>query len=60
MGEGADRRMRAAVRAGLRLLEEQELKLEHLRVALAEGEAGGAATDFNATDYMKAKRHQAR
>jgi antitoxin ParD1/3/4 len=28
-----------AVRAGLRLLEEQELKLERLRAALTEGEA---------------------
>lgn len=49
-----------AVRAGLRLLEEQELKLEHLRAALAEGEASGAATDFDAADYIKAKRQQAR
>ncbi len=34
-----------AVRAGLRLLEEQELKLERLRAALAEGEASGAEDD---------------
>ena len=49
-----------AVRAGLRLLEEQELKLERLRAALAEGEASGAATDFDPAIYIQTKRHQAR
>ena len=45
-----------AVRAGLRLLEEQELKIERLRAAIAEGEASGPATAFNMDDYLKAKR----
>ena len=45
-----------AVRAGLRLLEEQELKIERLRAAIMEGEASGTATAFNMDDYIKAKR----
>ena len=45
-----------AVRAGLRLLEEQELRLERLRSAIKEGEASGPATAFNMGDYLKAKR----
>lgn len=45
-----------AVRAGLRLLEEHELKIERLRSAIEEGEASGPATPFNMDDYLKAKR----
>lgn len=35
------------VRAGLRLLEEQEAKLAALRAALIEGETSGASTPFD-------------
>ena len=45
-----------AVRAGLRLLEEHELKIERLRSAIDEGEASGPATPFNMGNYLKAKR----
>ena len=45
-----------ALRAGLRLLEEQELKIERLRSAIMEGEASGPATAFDMVDYIKAKR----
>ena len=45
-----------AVRAGLRLLEEQELKVERLRAALLEGEASGETTAFNMKDFIAAKR----
>ena len=48
-----------AVRAGLRLLEEQELKIERLRSAIKDGETSGPATAFNMGDYLKAK-HSAR
>jgi antitoxin ParD1/3/4 len=40
------------VRAGLRLLEEQELKIERLRAALLEGERSGEATPFDLDDFL--------
>ncbi|MEO6609005.1 MAG: type II toxin-antitoxin system ParD family antitoxin [Aestuariivirga sp.] len=45
-----------AMRAGLRLLEEQELKVEALRAAIIKGEESGPATAFDMTDYISAKR----
>jgi antitoxin ParD1/3/4 len=48
-----------AVRAGLRLLEEQELKVETLRAALAQGEASGPAADFDMDEFIAAKRRAA-
>ena len=45
-----------AVRAGLRLLEEQELKIERLRAALVEGEASGEAVPFDIEIYLASKR----
>jgi antitoxin ParD1/3/4 len=44
------------IRAGLRLLEEQEAKLAALRAALIEGEASGAATSFDFEDFIASKR----
>lgn len=43
------------VRAGLRLLEEQEAKLDVLRSALAAGEASGEPTDFDFDAYIARK-----
>lgn len=43
------------VRAGLRLLEEQEAKLSALRVALDEGEASGQATPFDFERFIARK-----
>lgn len=40
------------VRAGLRLLEEQELKIERLRDALIEGEQSGAPTPFDLNGFL--------
>jgi antitoxin ParD1/3/4 len=40
------------VRAGLRLLEEQELKIERLRAALVEGEQSGAPTPFDLDEFL--------
>ena len=43
------------VRAGLRLLEEEEAKLAVLRVALAEGEASGPAAPFDFEAFIARK-----
>jgi antitoxin ParD1/3/4 len=44
------------VRAGLRLLEEQEAKLMALRATLDEGEASGPATPFDFEAFIASKR----
>lgn len=44
------------VRAGLRLLEEQEARLEALRAALAAGEVSGAAEPFDVEAFLAARR----
>jgi antitoxin ParD1/3/4 len=44
-----------AVRAGLRLLEEQELKIERLRQAIIEGENSGPARPFDMKAFVKSK-----
>ncbi len=41
-----------AVRAGLRLLEEHEIKLEALRAALIEGEKSGPAAEFDVEEFL--------
>ena len=44
------------VRAGLRLLEEHETKLEALRSALIEGEESGTPAPFDTEAFLRAKR----
>jgi antitoxin ParD1/3/4 len=44
------------VRAGLRLLEEHEAKLEALRAALIEGEESGAPAPFGFEAFIEQKR----
>jgi antitoxin ParD1/3/4 len=44
------------VRAGLRLLEEQETKLATLRAALLAGEESGPSTEFDFDDFLARKR----
>ena len=44
------------VSAGLRLLEEQELKIERLRAALIEGEQSGGATPFELDGFLNDMR----
>ena len=48
------------VRAGLRLLEEQEAKLTALRAALEEGEASGPAKPFDFDAFVAKKRKSRR
>ena len=48
------------IRAGLRLLEENEKRLQNLKIAISEGENSGIATDFDANSHLKelkSKRH---
>lgn len=44
------------VRAGLRMLEEHETKLNALRQALIEGEESGAAEEFDVEAFLAQKR----
>ena len=44
------------VRAGLRLLEEHEARVEALREALVEGERSGAATPFDFDAFIARKK----
>lgn len=46
------------IRAGLRLLEEEEAKLARLKELIAEGEASGIAEDFDWDDFLARKRAQ--
>jgi antitoxin ParD1/3/4 len=44
------------VRAGLRLLESEEIQLDALRAALDEGEASGPAEPFDFDDFIADQR----
>lgn len=44
------------VRAGLRLLEEHEAKVEALRAALIAGEQSGPSSPFDFEDFLRDKR----
>ena len=44
------------VRAGLRLLEAEEQRVEALRLAIDEGEASGPAQPFDAEEFLKQMR----
>ncbi len=45
-----------AVRAGLRLLEEQELKLEQLRAAIDEGDHSGNYQQFDVEEFLTSRK----
>ena len=46
------------VRAGLRLLEEHEIKLEALRAVLIEGEQSGPSKPFDFDRFLEGKRNR--
>ncbi len=46
------------VRAGLRLLEEHEAKLEALQAALIEGEQSGLPVPFDSEEFLKEMRER--
>jgi antitoxin ParD1/3/4 len=48
------------MRAALRLLEDEQARLEVLRAALIEGEASGTSSRFDMDTFLKEKRHAAR
>lgn len=48
------------VRAGLRLLEEHEIKLEALRTALIAGEESGPSEPFDVDQFVQGKQRQHR
>lgn len=52
LAEGRYGSFSEAVQAGVRLLEEQEATLAHLREALIEGEQSGPATPFDADAFL--------
>lgn len=53
IGEGRYKNASEVIRAGLRLLENEEHKIHLLRNAIQEGIDSGIATDFNPTNHLK-------
>ena len=53
IGSGRYRSASEVIRAGLRLLEQEEREIEALKSALETGEKSGIAQDFNPTSHLK-------
>jgi antitoxin ParD1/3/4 len=46
------------IQAGLRLLEEREMKVDALRAALIEGEQSGLSTPFDLDEFLEEMRRE--
>jgi antitoxin ParD1/3/4 len=53
VGSGRYHSASEVIRAGLRLLEQEEKKVEAIRSALEIGEKSGIAKDYNSKDHLK-------
>ena len=53
VGSGRYHSASEVIRAGLRLLEQEERKIEAVKSALELGEKSGIAENFNATNHLK-------
>lgn len=56
LASGSFKNASEVVRAGLRLLEEREQKIQILRKALEEGMQSGIVTDFNPEEFLEELR----
>lgn len=56
--EGRYNNVSEVIRAGLRLLEENEAHLQELKLAIAEGEDSGIVADFAPQEYLKTLKEQ--
>lgn len=59
LASGSFKNASEVIRAGLRLLEEREQKIELLRKALDEGQQSGILTDFNPEEFLQ-ELHQSK
>lgn len=58
ISEGRYQNASEVIRAGLRLLEEQETKVAALRAAIAEGLESGVSDDFDKTSFLQELKNQ--